>query len=156
MDNLSQLYPLPENPQSDLTDPQEGRAFLAAYLNNCTAWFLSTVDTEGNPHTRPMSLITVCDDQLVFGTTIHKDVHEHLSAQSACSISAYIPRHGWISLEGKAVPAENQSGADAQFKAENPKHYGHYLGEADDNIAYALVEASALLHVCHKEIRIAL
>lgn len=155
---MSKVFELPEQlPTEDVTNPAEGRDFLVAYLNNCSAWFLATLDEKGNPFNRPMSLVTVHDDQVVFATMKSKDVCTQLEANPAFSISAYLPKHGWLKVDGKVEVAKDQAGLDEKFMAENPSHYKHYLGKsADENIYYALVDTKVDYHHAHKVIDIKL
>lgn len=151
-------FPMPDLPSSNVEDAQLGRAFIVAYLNNTPAWYLATLDAQGRPFNRPMSLFTEHEGTLYFATQRHKDVFEQLSVAPSCSISAYIPKAGWLRLDAEVKLADENVASilDKKFLAENESHYKHYLGDSEDNVFFALVNPQLEYHRCHKEINIAL
>lgn len=140
------IYGMPVVEERDLTDPEQARDFTCAFLNN-TTFYLATVDEQGHPANRPMSLITQFENKLVFATAKYKDVAQELSHNPYISITAYIKSVAWLRLDAKATEITSEKLVQ-QFKDENPKHYEIYLSKNDEeNIFYALEETNLMINV---------
>ena len=144
-------------PTQDITDPQEGRAFIAEYAKHILVFYVASIQPNGEVANRPISIMFEHDDQIVFSTTDSKDLYEDLMANPSCSIAFYRRHMGWMRIDGKAVLAADQAGADALAQQINPMHYAIYLtDEQEHNAHFALTEATCTYYNNRGEIKIAL
>lgn len=109
-----------------------GLETVLEYLTSVSAWYLATVDKEGQPHVRPFSFAVIEDDSLIFCTATQKDVYEELQDNPRFEATAWKSGYGWVILRGEADFSVEES---AETREEGFKHMvalGESWESADD------------------------
>ncbi|WP_251231228.1 pyridoxamine 5'-phosphate oxidase family protein [Adlercreutzia aquisgranensis] len=81
---------------------ENGLETILDYLTSVPAWYLATVDGEGQPHVRPFSFAEIQDGRLWFCTSTEKDVYHELQRNPRFEATAWKTGYGWVILRGRA------------------------------------------------------
>ncbi len=111
---------------------ENGLATILDYLTSVPAWYLATVDGEGQPHVRPFSFAEIQDGRLWFCTSTEKDVYHELQRNPRFEATAWKTGYGWVILRGIADLEDRASGSMRRNGFEHMVALGESWESADD------------------------
>ena len=124
------------------------REEVFAFLKECPAFFLATVDGEAEgeglqPRVRPFGALALWDGAIYIQTGNFKPVYRQLVANPRVEICALKPgRDGWIRIEATAVPDTRREALTAVLDA-NPALRGMYDEDDGRTAVFRLENATA-------------
>ena len=125
------------------------RAEVYAYLKECRAFFLATVDTSGDaavPRVRPFGALALWDGAIYIQTGNFKPVYRQLVATPRIEICALKPSgDAWIRIEATAVPDTRREALSAVLDA-NPALRSMYSEDDGRTAVFRLSAATATLN----------
>ena len=117
----------PTKLSADIVNADEGLSYIEKFLQAKT-WYLSTIDADGFPYSRPMSLLIRHEDSLYFATAKGKDMVRHIEANPHVGIYAAIHGAGKMRIRAYAHACYSDDLAQKFFEY-HPRHYQRYVGE---------------------------
>ncbi|MBQ7251474.1 MAG: pyridoxamine 5'-phosphate oxidase family protein [Kiritimatiellae bacterium] len=128
----------------------EARAEVFAFLKDCPAFFLATVDAAGEgapvPRVRPFGALALWDGALYIQTGNFKAVYRQMTANPRVELCALKPDRadGWIRIEATAVPDTRREALSAVLDA-NPALRGMYDEDDGKTAVFRLENATATI-----------
>lgn len=135
------------NKEMFIDDAAKGREHVVKYLTDGKVFTIATIGEDGLPSSRPMSILALIDDKIVFSTSRDKDIYRELVANPACTIVGFIPKQGWMRIDTKVAEFADQAKADDLAKANFDEHYERYLSDDPaENVHFELVNPSCMYY----------
>jgi uncharacterized pyridoxamine 5'-phosphate oxidase family protein len=117
---------------------QENMKEVQAYLKECSAFFIATVDGD-QPRVRPFGVSEIIDGRLYIMTGKRKDVFKQMAANGKFEICALKPSGAeWMRLSGTLVNDETLA-VKEEFLNRNEELKSMYRAD-DDNMAVLYIQ----------------
>jgi uncharacterized pyridoxamine 5'-phosphate oxidase family protein len=112
------------------------------FLNEAGVYYISSVGSDGKPHSRPFGSRMIFEGNFYIATGIQKAVCKQISAYPYVELVTMGKDRAWIRIAAKALPVEDIETRKRIFAGMNsPRPF-----LAEEQMAFALTEVTATIY----------
>ncbi|MDR0950982.1 MAG: pyridoxamine 5'-phosphate oxidase family protein [Candidatus Ancillula sp.] len=113
------------------------------YFQKCGTFWLATVNSDGNPQTRPFGLIMINDNKLYFSTGSGKKVYNEIIAKPEVQLGAWEKALEWVRVSGTMHPVSDPAIRQAVYDSE-PRMKHFYNDPQDPNLGLLALNITSI------------